>query len=540
MDNSKINKLPLIIICLILSIYLSGCYNIDLFQVKKEIKQKKEQLTARQTALVNSTLDKWNKLSLLELKDEVKFLQLKLKSSDEYSKEDLEDLVNSNKPNNYLEEEDKYISEIEQDPSKALSEYLKYIKSGLYFNQHHKGANCFVKVIHNKDKKHPPKPKATFGAYPSVQLNTIYSENSKKQTNITASELNNETFNINKNTLIDSIKVRYSIPYISKIDSIVINSDDVGEEIDRIQILAFSGNCIAFKESNKLIFETKAYNIDGKQLKLQTENTHHFYKKKTNKHTENQDKIISDLENTNSDSIARYLAENFLLNSEINYNHFIQKVLHFKSHISKVVIKYERKREYQNADITFKNRNINQQLFINQIEKETVFMNRKGEILFKMPQLNFEYIENDKKIRCSNYVKNQDGNGNTIFYHVDINNKKLHELKEAKSIKILNENLVQIEGKRDAGYKDRETMDDMILAESLEGRNCILYNSNHKKISDKVYLDVSYNKVTLIGLRKDKTYFILDSLGNEIEKKDFKHNPKDLIMKAKSEEYNDF
>lgn len=520
------NKLSILIkiVSFTILVAILGCSDVDITQVKKEIVEKRGQLTAQQQISVNIELkeletkstdmlagyiDMYNR-SIVEIIPEFYSLE---KDKESYAKNfKLED-------ENYVEETYK----LERSDNEILSEYLNYIQSGLSFYQQYSNELLDLRVIHYYGLNsrgvpaYIPEPIPMLGSDQFIMLTKLYHNGIEEEVNRSSAELNREVFNIDKTVLIDSITVSYSIPFISELDSVIITPSDVGKTVKGFQILELTDNYIYYIEPEKRILETMAYSASGKPLiSLYDDRGFDYYLKDSLANSDNLETIISSLDKAKSDSSARCLVENYLVTRKLNYRNYTPKISFCEGNIAKYLIVFEKERAFEKFDVTFSNLSSNQQIFIKQLSSETEFVDSKGATLFKSPLLDLKYVGTEGGVRCANYIKHENREVSPYkytYYYVDVVNKKLVELEEAKAFKVMNDNLVAMEISGDS-ESTKEEFGDRLIPESY-GKDIILFNSKNERVSDDIYSYVGKNNGVIVAYRGDDNT-ILNASGQRV------------------------
>ncbi|WP_198553865.1 WG repeat-containing protein [Tenacibaculum sp. Bg11-29] len=311
-------------------------------------------------------------------------------------------------------------------------------------------------------------------------------------------------FNINfgKAKYIDSLLITANINYTKSYDTIVFSKKEILKNKEGIIIRNISNNYIHF-ENNKNVnfFKLEAYNSNGRKLKKKksrnySPNTIRKYNKELLKILEKAYQNIKNIDNHQKikEEIKKIKYKIILLNRKHNGSQYS-----FHGNIDKIKFYIEKERESLDFDFIARNK-YPSTFYLNELKVETLVMNTKNELLFTIPDTNFEYLKYDSFNKRNTFYLAKDNNDEAEQYYYLNVEKQI--FKKVVHVEALSENLVKAE---------LEEEDNYFYA---------IFNSNKENVSGFKYLDIVVEKYNeefyIIAQKKDKTYTFINNKGEEI------------------------
>ncbi|QZT37085.1 hypothetical protein K5X82_17900 [Halosquirtibacter xylanolyticus] len=488
-----------------------------------ELEQKRALLSIREQNKHNQTMEDCRLLSLRKLRKNIGQNSKKIEG---IAGSHLEDFKNTHREmlKKYAPQDEVELSRrVDFNFTKNDSSYMTFVKQGHVFGQHFRKDTNNIYIIREPDlstfttfsmsdgKSLSSGKSCDFYTYPTYKLSKVFFSNGKIEKNVSSDWCGffSQSCKIGRKAPIDSLLVNFSLNSIFECDTLVLTVDDVGKTYNDITLHELKNNSISLESNNDKIIKIVCRNDRGMYLEDEyrfTDSTPCRSEKAYDKFIEENRLLKKKLDAIDNKEDALRLLEDSFLDSELDPSaNLCENYLFYKGNIKEVVIYRILKRDNIVFDAMFRAANPNQQLFTNGFNDKTEILNRKGEVVHKLPigQLNFatsrSYNSIDRGFENVHYLKNSEEN-----YHFDIEKKSItkmntYSLKGALSsnlvkvwdnknynLCILDKNMIAI---NDSTYDKIELNGELIIAKKLQCRlyntsifKCHIYDGNGQKV----------------------------------------------------------
>jgi len=409
----------------------------------------------------------------------------------------------SSKQKLYTLEEERYTPLEDDLVTDNHIEFKKYIQSKLPYNQTYNNLKSELKIplpnngmnTYNYEKKRhtAPYPGLGFHSEKTNEIDRIYYHDgtidSTYRTEVYSMPLNSCYIPSLKH--IDSIRMKFTITYLTKVDTITLGKEDIGKEKMDIEIISINNNYIRYIVNDDdysyrkgFILEEEIFNKEGKRLEIDfsTSYTSAF------KNIEEDFGLYAKMVKKNYASSKKRPEKNDLLNT-IKYNYLDLIVKQeklskkskknlvrslYKGNIHKIKFYLENKRDTQIFKTTFHNISPVKEYYVHELKENTELIDKNGKVIYVIPfKVNFL---NSSKLNVMNYhyfTKKDDYERN--YYFLDIKNKT-HTKLTVNSFEFIAPSLLMVYDKKSDAYFLRNTIENKNLSTTAFSRRMIYKN----------------------------------------------------------------
>ncbi|CAL2083226.1 WG repeat-containing protein [Tenacibaculum dicentrarchi] len=480
---------------IIITLLITLVFNVSCSQETKEdtFDIAKIKLTESEETRLNKSLDYINNLTLDEIKKEFKKNITSIKKAVYTEKETV-----FNK-DSILEEEyilpfRLYLKGIKKQVEvlkkhtyliqnfKNDSTYLKFDTKNQYITNYHEDRTVFEDIYTLKKKYLNTK-----------EIDTIFNKEAYFK-------FGRFDIEYGKAKYIDSLLVTANINYTKAYDTIVFGKKEILKNKKGIIINEITNNYVHFQNIDNVdFFKIEAYNNKGKKLKEKEQRNYspNTLKKENKERLKIAEKTYQNIKNIESleivkEEIKKIFYKYILLERKYNSSQYS-----FQGNIDKIKFYIEKERENLDFDFIVKNK-FPSTFYLNQLEKETLVMNTKNELLFTIPETNLSYLTFDGFDKINQfYLKNKEDESQ--YFYLNPKTKIFKKIKDVY-IRALTTNFVEVEKSDNEFYA--------------------IYNNEFENVSGFIYINIEVQKYNdefyIIAQKEDRTYTFINNKGEEI------------------------